>query len=98
MRGEMFKSDRRIDPPIGIEDWRAEPIEMEPAATLPTHCGRNPALFTVDHFAKARYAMGDGMVSHFNPDVAPPHLMCDGSGCAGAEVGIKHKVTLICGE
>ena len=97
MRAEMVKVDRWIDPPFGIEDWRTEPVEVEPAAALPTHCGRNPALFAIDHFAQARHAMGDGVVTHFDADIAAAHFVGDGRCGAGAEEGVEDEVAGIGG-
>ena len=42
--------------------------------------------------------MGDGVIAHFNADVAAAHLVRDGCGGAGAEEGVEDEVAGVGGD
>ena len=57
----------------------------------PHHFG-NPALFALHHLLQAGQAVGDGMIAHFDTDVAPPHLVRHRRRGAGTEEGVEDEV------
>ena len=42
--------------------------------------------------------MGDGVIAHFNADIAAAHLVRDGGGGAGAEEGVEDEVAGVGGD
>ena len=84
--------------PFLVEHGRAEAVEAEAAAALPADAFGDAALFAVNHFVQARDAMGDGVIAHFNADVAAAHLVRYGGGGAGAEEGVEDEVAGVGGD
>src|ERR1700693_4050602 len=85
MRRKMREADFRIDPAFGVEHGRAKLVEAESPAALPPHGLGNAALLALNDLSQARRAMRNGVVAHFDADIATPHLVCDGGGRAGAQ-------------
>ena len=81
-----------------VEYGWAEVVEAEAAAALPADAFGDAALFAVNHFVQAWDAMADGVFAHFNADVAAAHLVCYGSGGAGAEEGVEDEVAGVGGK
>src|SRR5690606_34836108 len=93
VRGQRSEGNAGIDRTVAVEHGLAKAVEGEVAAALPSHSLTDAALFTVDHLAQARRAMGQGMVAHFDADPAPPHLVGDGCCGARAKKGIEDEIT-----
>ena len=66
----------------------AQTIEPEAAPAFPAHGFGNPALLALNDFAQARGAMGDGVLAHFDADIAAAHFVGHGGGRAGTQEGI----------
>ena len=82
--------DVRVDAVGFIKSRLAQPVEAEPAAALPADSFGYATLLTIHYLAKARDAVGDGVLAQLDADVAPAHLMCY-SGCGpGAKKGIEN--------
>ena len=81
-----------------VEYGWAEAVETEAAAALPADAFGDAALFAVNHFVQARDAMADGVIAHFNADVAAAHLVRYGGGSAGAEEGVEDEVAGVSGD
>ena len=87
--------DVRVDAVGFIKSQLAQPVEAEPAAALPANGLGDTTLLTIHYLAKARDAVGDGVLAQLDADVAPAHLVCY-CGCGtGAEKGVEHKVARV---
>src|ERR1700693_4875024 len=98
MRRKMREADFRIDPAFGVEHGRAKLVEAESPAALPPHGLGNAALLALNDLSQARRAMRNGVVAHFDADIATPHLVCDGGGRAGAKKGVENEVVSVGGD
>lgn len=98
VRGEHRKANVRADMAFLIEDRWAEAIEAEAAAAFPADAFRYAALLAFDDLVQARRAVGDGMLTHLDADVAAAHLMRDSGRGAGAEKGVENDVTWFSGD
>ena len=81
-----------------VEHGRAEAVEPEAPAAVPHGGLGNAALFTVNDFLQARDAMRHGVLTHFNADIAAPHLVRHGRSRAGAEKGVEDEVAGVGGD
>src|SRR5690606_28425573 len=98
MRRQHREADVLPNVALLVEDGGAEPIEAEPAATLPAYSFRDAALLTLDDLVETWRAMGMGVLAHLDADVAATHLVRDGGCRAGAEEGVEHEVTRVGGD
>ena len=57
MRRQHREADVLPDVALFVEDGWAQPVEAEPAATLPPHCLGDAALLARDDFSKSRYTV-----------------------------------------
>ena len=82
-----------------VEHRRAEPVEAEAAATLSSRpLSEMPPCSPSMTLCEPRRAVGDGVVAHFDADLAPPHLVRDRRRGAGAEKGVEHEVAGVGGD
>ena len=81
-----------------VEYGWAKAVEAEATAALPADAFGDAALFSLNHFVQARDAVANGVVAHFNADVAAAHLVRDGGGGAGAEEGVEDEVAGVGGD
>ena len=95
VRGENGVANVPPDVPFLVERRGAEPVEAKPAPALPADGLGDAALLAFDDLAQARRAVGDGVLAHLDADVAPAHLVRNGSGGAGAEEGVEDEVALV---
>ena len=98
MGGEYGKANVGADMSFFVEYGWAEAIEAEAAAALPAAAFGDAALFAVNHLVQARDAMANGMLAHFNADVAAAHLVRYGGGGAGAEERVEDEIAGVGGD
>lgn len=72
------------DMAVLVEHRQTELVETEASPALPSNSLGNATLLALDDLLQPRHAMSQGVVAHLNTDVAPPHLVRNRCGRAGA--------------